>query len=166
MDRKNAHSSFIAPEDIKTDVWYALTLNPNSTMQFTKAKGGLRNTLFYTNFLQWYKKWFGKYKYVMCMEKSKTGRLHWHGKIKFTIFDDIDRFYDLLHRLEALSLMTFKFGDISEEKFSDKFETWEQYYTKQNAYFDALNQAHTVSNKSADKAQDNAQNYNIIRYFS
>lgn len=143
-----SHASYIAPEDVKADEKYALTLNPkeqlidNVDQLLTHAEN--MNSFFHDEL-------FPK-KYRFWMERSNTGRIHYHGYVEFINFKEIDNFYKLLTILKDRFVMTYKFGDYDEilraelgpvpHNFVPKYNTWIEYCKKQVEYWKSVEFTH------------------------
>lgn len=143
-----SHASYIAPEDVKADEKYALTLNPkeqlldNDNQLLTHAEN--MNSFFHDEL-------FPK-KYRFWMERSNTGRIHYHGYVQFINFKEIDNFYKLLTILKDRYVMSYKFGHYDEilrvelgvtpHNFIPKYNTWLEYCKKQVEYWKSVEFTH------------------------
>lgn len=115
----------VSPETIKLDVYYSITICPDDSRQFwknevrdMKVHGEYRNYIF-SNYD------ISEYHVVLYQELSRTGRIHYHGKIKFLTMNSIHKFYlKQIHILQEYNII--EIDTIKDDK------VWEEYITKYN----------------------------------
>lgn len=95
-----------------------------------------------------FKKRFRKISYVMYVERSSIGRYHVHGTIEITKeYTRVNTFYNLLQEISESGLFSFKFGDQMSPDETKKYKTWEEYASKQNAYWALMSCESQFTNK-------------------
>lgn len=160
---KQAYCSYVAPEDIKLNTFYALTINPNDKFQFIKVKDRFEH--FKKAFAELFYKKLATSEYKMYVEESNVGRLHLHGIIRFISWDEAQDFYNFLMKIKDTCTFMFSNEDeaLSEEK-KEKYKTWRIYMKKQLKYWKRLEQ-----DSSIDGNRDNYYvadtKYDISTYF-
>lgn len=124
MTKKNGYKptvTIVSPETIKPLVWYTLTLNPCDDLQYLKAEDRVESLKSY--FINWFLKRHTCFKCEVYMEVSRTGRLHFHGKIAWYNHVDIKTFFTI-DIIDILSKFQMEIDSISDP------EKWEVYITK------------------------------------
>lgn len=137
---KTSHSSYITPEDVETDKWYAITLNPCNKFQFYKLKNTSRFSHFKASMVTLLKKHF-TFPYRFYVEMSSKGRLHLHGRVKFDTLGQSLDLYNFFMRIEDLNLCTYMFSNLKESLSVDKkkqYKDWATYSKKQFKYWEKL----------------------------
>lgn len=114
-------NKIIKLEEVCKKTFYTLTVNPNDSRQFFDKDNRM------TKFLSYFKM------YIVPMfigdvngfiEISPTGRLHFHGTLKFRNNDQIYRFYlDNVHKLTTMCML--------EIDTIDDIKVWNKYISKQ-----------------------------------
>lgn len=123
----NYKVSIKAPEEIKKETPYTLSVNPDDDHQYWHSDERIKNSV------RWMQQTINliKAKIILHMEISRNGRLHYHGTITFANEKDIQRFYVLsLHSL--LNKSTIEIDDISDSS------CWDTYCTKSKHIIDVM----------------------------
>ena len=110
-------------------VKYAVTINPNDDFQFFKdcMSERLKKA---ENHMKYVLKSQPNFQFDLHMEISCKGRIHWHGTLEFKHHDNIRVFYfEFIN--EFLTKHTMELDTLSETKISKKYESWDEYCTKQ-----------------------------------
>lgn len=168
--------SFIAPEDIKLDTAYTLTINPDYQANDKKK----RFETFKKNMLSFLRTYLpGTWR--MNIEMSDTGRLHLHGVIQFTSWEETYLFYEYMFRTKHTRIHTFKFGTIydNDEVFekdqkgnfkvkNDKYPSWDAYCKKQEKYLKKLGYDPVLKSNSPYKHTNIVENMSGVKdvYFN
>lgn len=161
---KSSHCSYVSPEDVERQQFYAFTLNPCDRFQFVKFKDTDRFSNFKYSMISIMQKFF-TCDYRFWIEMSNKGRLHLHGKVKFTDNMQILHFYNFLHRCENLGLMTFMFSNIGEALSDQKkkiYKNWTTYCKKQMDFWSKIG-CNSQIFKSVVYTVDSR--YDITKYF-
>lgn len=129
----NEKHQCIDPEDASTGIKYALTINPNDgnqsfTKQYSKrvsdfVENSYRNIshFFHGSGIIW----------LLKLEVSKGGRLHYHGWLTFTSQESIRNFYiGIIPKLKYYC--TYCLKSISDSYDSKKYKSWKEYVMKQD----------------------------------
>jgi len=115
----------LSPEEVKINVKYTITLNPNDTYQFFADK---------QNRLKNHTEYWQKYIQVLsaeihCIQEvSKLGRLHWHGTILFKTQQNINNFY--INNMHCLTEHCMCHITLITDK------DWEEVYMKKAKHMD------------------------------
>lgn len=134
--------TLLEPEAMDINVWYTITINlsPNINYQSildsgTKQRKNERSMfdIISTERAMIMELLNGQYKtrYVLFPELSRTGRLHWHGMIRFTKPEHIGIFY--MHKLPRIMKVANVEIDIIED-----MEKWKTYCMKGNKYMEPM----------------------------
>jgi hypothetical protein len=129
-------NSSLKIEDIKIDVFYAISISPDDNHQEWGIKKDnqsykQRLDLFKTNQSLLINRILQPCRYKLFLEISPLGRLHWHGKIKFVDMDCVKRFYlTQIHQLTSVA--TFELDEIEDD------DKWQAYITKQNKIWNII----------------------------
>lgn len=104
------------PSEVKLNVWYALTINPCDKYQFINHKNRVnefykQNKMILYNFIPVDIVW------DLNQEICKSGRLHFHGRIKFASFTEVSDFFTNMMKLRQYSNLKFKNIDDNERWF-------------------------------------------------
>lgn len=139
-----SYRSYVDPEDIELGYDYCFSFDPSDKHQYGKMWGHQRFNHFKEFWYAFTCKFLYSLKYKFYIEKSKRGRLHFHGIISFQKTDEADQFYDFLFRLQHLNMATYCFGrqkEVLDEEVSSEdvetYQTWLQYCKKQFTYMRA-----------------------------
>lgn len=144
MTPQNGKCNIVCPEDVKVNTNYTLTLNPIDDLQYWTNEG-------YESRIQALSAYVSLYllpnipaEVVLYMESSRTGRLHFHGTIKFHSKKDILKFYlEIIRYLQTrwhIEMDTIKDADI-----------WEAYCTKQKHLIDERFKTNEIQLKRLNK---------------
>jgi len=160
---KSAHASFVSPEHIKLNTYYALTLNPSDKFQFIKTPDRFNH--FRNCFDDLLYRLIDTSEYKMYVESSDTGRLHLHGIIRFTEWSEAQQFYTFLMKIKDLCTFMFSNEDqaLSDEK-KEIYQTWRNYMKKQKSFWSHTG-IETLINGSENKTITSNTKYDISKYF-
>lgn len=129
-------------EDIEYNHWYAITLNPEK--QYYNM-GYLRYSNIMKDLEKILNQYIGEIEYYLYMEVSKTGRLHFHGYIKYK--RDIDLVYITLIPL-LIEKYTLKID------FINYAQKWAEYISKQTECFRFINELKYPPNLEFNEIQE------------
>lgn len=121
MSEKKNPQQVISPEEIELNRDYTITLAPNDVGQHWGTHNRIETCkIQMSSLIQYFHK---DIDYLIYMEVSRTGRLHWHGTINFKSYESIVDFYvDRIHNLQNHMLI-----EIDSIKDTEK---WQLYCTK------------------------------------
>lgn len=129
--------SILEPKLVKTDVEYTFTVNPNDKFQFwddhlndriSKSKSHCNKLL----------RTYCSIKVKLHMDVSRTGRIHWHGTVKFPSDEAIKTFY-IKYIHEMLEEHQIEMDTIND------IEYWNDYCTKIKHLVDVVCTTETAS---------------------
>lgn len=137
MIKKGNGSKSLKYETVHLETDYAITLN------IPDLKGSIR--LDHHTYIMLLRKKFAPIpglSYRLYPEYSQTGRLHYHGIVRFNTIIAKNYWYEMIYKLDC----NFKFDTIADP------ETWDTYITKQyehmKPFFDKLKLDYELSPKN------------------
>lgn len=129
-------TQIIAPQDIQLEIEYSITVSPADTFQFWNQIDSERIKKA-TNHMQYIIRRTPNIHYKLHLDVSRTGRIHWHGTIKFISVQAIREFYlEIIHRL--LEDHKIEIDTIKDAK------VWHEYCTKIKHLWDVVVQTKDV----------------------
>lgn len=134
------HSSNLKIENVDVKEWYSITMNPSDDHQYWGAKERQKM------FVNWAQLTFYRIllntDYILYLELSPAGRLHWHGKIRFRNKERLIKFYmDDINKLNKI--LIFEIDTIKDK------DVWDTYIQKQYSLLNVRISSNDKINKLA-----------------
>lgn len=112
-------------ELFKLKTFHCISINPDDGHQYFEEKDWRKRLdLFKTNQAIILNRILQPCKYILNIEVSEQGRLHWHGYIKVMHVDDLKRLY-LTQIIKLKSMATYEVDTIKDD------DVWHTYCNKQ-----------------------------------
>lgn len=122
----NPKDKMLSPEAIEVGTIYSFTVNPNDKRQYWELMDRVEKL---THFMELQLIDIPNVHIMLHMEISRTGRLHFHGTIKFTTKECIKHFF-LFKIYDWMKLHQLDMGVINDSKI------WDDYCTKSKSILD------------------------------
>lgn len=85
-------SPILSPDKIALKTMYAITINPDDSYQFFKDVGRERIKKA-TNHITYVLRQYPNVHMSLTIDVSRVGRIHWHGTVLFTHFENVKDFF-------------------------------------------------------------------------